>query len=123
MPTVMESAASWLGGQLKTLAGKPVFVDYGEVRISTTVSGGELKGWCARHQYDVMDSEGFATSLMSYDWQFIMTDLPEDIWKFANVTVISGTEKFEAMPLGNRPWHERLDTSGKLITIHTKQVS
>lgn len=119
----METAAAWLGGQLKELAGKAVSIDYGESRITETVDGDALKGWCSRQQYDVMDSEGFATSVMSYDWQFVLAELPEDLLKFANVAVNNGTERFEAMPIGSRPWFERLDTSGQLITIHTKQVN
>lgn len=113
----MESAAAWLGDQLKTLAGKAVTIDYGEVRVEN------ITGWCAQHTYDVMDAEGFATSLRSYDWQFKLADLPEDLLNFENVVVMDGFDKYEAMPLGNRPWHESLDTSGQLITIHTKQVN
>lgn len=123
MPNVMESAASWLGGQLKTLAGKAVSIDYGEVRITETVDGDPLKGWCARQQYDVTDNEGFATALISYDWQFVASELPEDFWKFAGVLITSGEEVYEAMPLANRKWFESLDTSGLLVTIHTKRVN
>lgn len=120
---MMESGAAWLAAKLKTSAGHVVTVDYGESRVTATPDGDDLTGWCSRQQYDVMDSEGFATSVMSYDWQFVLEDLPEDLLKFANVTITNGSEKFEAMPIGKRPWNERLDTSGQVVTIHTKQVS
>ena len=122
MPNVMETAAEWLGAELKTHAGSSVTIDYGQERVTTTPDDETLTGWCGRQQYDVMDSEGFATSVMSYDWQFLLADLPEEIVKFSNVRITKGEEIYEAVPIGNRPWNERLDTEGLLLTIHTKQV-
>lgn len=117
MPNVLQNAAAWLGAELKRLAARTVVIQYSDVQTD------ELTGWCSRQQYEVIDAEGFATSMLSYDWQFVVEDLPTDLLQFEGLLIVEGYDKYEAMPLGNRPWYEQLDSTGQIVTIHTKQVS
>lgn len=121
MPSVMQNAADWLGDQLKTLAGRTV------VFVQGPTESAELTGWCAQQDYDVMDEEGFATQVRAYDWQFKREDIPAGFTLRAGTvvkeTVGSTVSQYEAMPIGTRPAVENHDTSGQLVTLHTKQVA
>lgn len=85
-----------------------------------------VTAWHATVDYQVVDSEGFATSLQSIDWRFVAEDLP-DGFVFRPGAVIEETigdevRFFEAMPLGNQPCSEDADSSGVLIAVHTKRI-
>ena len=87
---------------------------------------GELQGWHDRQQYDLLDNEGFATSLHSWDWRFLASDLP-DSFEFREGGIIRETidgvhSLYEVMPLGDRKCWEPADSSGVQIVVHTKQV-
>jgi len=113
----MQNAAAWLGAQLKVAAERTVVLEYGDDQSE------ELSGWCARHQYDVMDNEGFATAVLAYDWQFLAADLPEGVFDYGRIVVVEGADKYESMPIGNQPWHEHHDNTGQMVTIHTKRIN
>jgi len=120
MPNVLQTGAAWLGSQLSSHA----------VRMITVIQGHRLldplSAWCSRQEYTIEDSEGFTTSLVSFDWQFVASDLPSD-FVFRDGAILKETlngivQKYEAMPLGTKGCCERLDDAGVLLTVHTKQV-
>jgi len=123
MPNVLTNGAAWLGGQLQAAAGVEVWY----VRRSNCVP---ITAWPTIHEYEVLDEDGIPTRVLSYDWAFVAAELvlggqpieprPGDLV----VETVDGLEcPFEAMPLGKKPCFERLDASGQLIVVHTKQVS
>lgn len=120
MPNPMQTAAAWLGDQLKDSAGIAVVIQQGD----TTLTG--ITGWVSKQEYVVVDSEGFSTSVTSHDWAFTASDLPSD-FEFMTGTVIRATINatemtYEALPMANKACVENLDSSGVLLTVHAKRV-
>ena len=120
MANVLQTGAAWLGSQLSTHAARTITIVQGQ-RLLDAVSS-----WCSRQEYTIEDSEGFTTSIVSFDWQFVASDLPSD-FTFRDGAILQETlngkvQKYEAMPLGTQGCCERLDDSGILLTVHTKQV-
>lgn len=120
MSNLLQNGAAWLGTQMKSAAGRTVKIRQGE-NIYDAVTA-----WHATVDYQVLDSEGFATSLQSIDWRFVAEDLP-DGFAFREGDIIEETvgddvRFFEAMPLGNQPCSEDADSSGVLLIVHTKRV-
>lgn len=121
MPNTMQSAAAWLGGQLKTHAGRVVSVRQG----ATTHTG--LTGWCGMHEHEVEDPGGFYTKAKFYDWEFVASDLPEG-FRFRSgdevLETVDGTvRRYEVLPVGAEPELEEMDSSGVLLKAHTKRVT
>lgn len=121
MPTMMESGAAWLGGQLKSAAGRTVSI----VRGGAEHTG--LTSWKSSHLLEIVDSEGFTTQVESWDWGFVASELPSG-FVFRNgdwiVETVAGVEqKFEALQIGARPCVEPADASGIVLKVHTKRVA
>lgn len=121
MPNLIQTAAAWLGAQLKESAGIAVTIQRGERCISG------ITGWVGKHDYFITDAEGFTTSITAHDWQLVSADIPGDFLFRPGVViraVVNSVEQvYEAMPLGKtKPCVEDLDTSGVLLTVHTNQV-
>ena len=124
MANILQDGAAWLGGKLTAHAGHSVSLEQG----SATLTG--LTASVAMHDYEVIDSSGMLTAVLSYDWTFVAADLVAaggsgfELRKGAVVieTVSGVTRRYEAMPLGSKPAAERLDPSGILLTLHTKKV-
>ena len=120
MTNLMQTAAAWLGSQLSVHAARSVVVIQGQRLLDA------IDAWCSRQSYEVTDSEGFATTAVSYDWQFVASDLPDD-FVFREGAIFQETlggvvRKYEAMPMASQPCYEDLDDSGVLLTVHTKRV-
>jgi hypothetical protein len=67
--------------------------------------------------------------VLSYDWTIVAADLvangaPLILRPGAIVTeTLNGVlEKYEAMTLGTEPCFQRADSSGILMTLHTKKI-
>lgn len=121
MTTLMQRGATWLGGKLKTSAGRSVTYRRGPLTSSA------ITGWVARNAYDEAGDEGLQTTVVSDDWSFIASELilnSETITPREGDQIIEGTTIYEVLPLQTRPCYERLDqtTNGLLLLIHTKRV-
>jgi hypothetical protein len=123
MAALLPDAATWLGEQLRKSAGSEITY----VRRDGCVA---LAAWPARHEYEVLDEDGIPTRVLSFDWTCLARDLVlgghplEPRAGDRLVEIDDGAELvFEVMPLGNKPCYERLDAGGRLLLIHTKQVS
>src|SRR3990172_7717189 len=119
MPNMLQTGAAWLGGQLKAHAGRTLSVQQGSTELQN------LTATVALHDHEVIDSEGFATSVSSYDWLFVVADLPAG-FEFRPGAVVTETldgrkQKYEAMPLGGGPCFEPADASSVLLMLHTKK--
>lgn len=118
MTNLMQNAATWLGGKLKTAAGRSVSIQQG----TTTLTG--LTAWMSLNTVDVIDGEGFMTRVDSADWSFAAADLGTlEIRPGAVITDVDTGDKYESMMLGNKPCTDGgTDTSGIILTVHTKKV-
>lgn len=122
MPNVLQLGAAWLGERMQALAGRMVTVRQGGVSTESITAWHELVG------YDVVDQDGFSTSVESFDWRFVAADLPTGfVFRDGALIVeeIAGglTNVFEVMPIGTKKCSEKADSSGVLLTVHSKQVS
>lgn len=118
----MQSAAAWLGAELKTHAGRVVSVRQG----ATTHTG--LTGWCGMHEHEVEDPGGFYTKAKSYDWEYVASDLPDGFRFRAGDEVIETVDgvvrRYEVLPLSAaEPEQEEMDSAGVLLKVHTKRVA
>lgn len=121
MGNMLEDGAAWLGEQLQAHAGRTVNIRQGKQTVSGIVATLAMK------EYKIAGVDGFETEVTSCDWTFVRADLDTAGLVFRTGAVIEETvagvlKKYEAMELGDRPAAEDLDTSGILITLHTKQV-
>jgi hypothetical protein len=121
MPNLLQRGATWHGEKMKTAAGRVVQVTQGENVHDATDAWHELQ------DYSVMDNEGFVTSVHSWDWRFMATDLPSG-FEFRDGDLIKETigdviSTYEVMPIGSEKCWKPADSSSIQITVHTKQVS
>ena len=124
MPTnFLQNGASWLGLQLQAHAGRTVRLEVGRDAVA------EITATLVQANYEVDDQRGFRTEAQSYDWTFTASDIGFHgitLRKGAIVVEVDGDgveHKYEAMPFGQRHAVEPLDSSGILLTLHTKKVS
>ena len=115
MPNLLQIGAAWLGGQLQSHAGRSVQIVQGSDTLSVI-------GTLAIQDYEYLSDSGFLTLVSSFDWTFTAGDLG-DVQLHKGARVMEGSDIFEVMPVANRPCVERLDSSGILLTVHTKKVS
>lgn len=124
MPNLMQSAATWLGSQLQTAAGRPGIYKRG------TSDSGSITGVVTDLTQEVANEEGFGTGTLVTGWQFTASELllndeqieprAGDRWE----ETLSGEDlAWEAMPPGpsRKVWEWR-DTSKVLIVVWCKQV-
>jgi hypothetical protein len=123
--TAIARAATGMAQSLQRLAGV----------LGVYVRGADesepLIGVPVQHEYEVIDDEtGLPTRVISYDWQFVKSELAlgvepitprkGDRWKPS----VEGTDEiYEVLPIGKRPCFERADSSGVLLIVHTKKVN
>ena len=124
MTNLLQDGATWLGGQLKDSAGRSVSIVQGSLRVSG------LTASVYQHEYPVLNREGFLTQVRAYDWTFTAADIVSGssvvaLRKGAVITeTLNGVEhKYEAMEVGDMPAVEDKDTSGILLTVHTRRIS
>lgn len=117
---LMESGAAWLGAQLKTAAGRTVEIHQG-AQVLSGITAAPVE-----RTYDVVSDDGILTSVTMTDWTIVAADL-------GGLTLREGAELhetlggedviWEVMPVGPREAVEYGDTSGALLTAHTKRVT
>lgn len=121
MANMLQRGAAWLGSQLQTHAGLTVSLSQG----ATTIEG--LTASRVHHEHDAIDNEGFITKVATWDWTIVAADLNGlEVRKGATITeVCSGvTRRYQVLPVGrDKPCVEPKDSSGILLTLHTKQVT
>lgn len=116
MPNMLQTSASWLGAQLQTHTGRPVVLNQASTELP-------LVATMALQEYDVVDEGGFPTKFRSSDWTIKAADLAGLVIRDgAEITDVESGEVYAALPIDKRPCCERLDSSGILLTVHTKQV-
>lgn len=124
MPTLMQRGATWLGGKLKTAAGRSVVYSRG-VHNSAAITG-----WVAKHEYEEIGDDGLTTSVVVDDWTFKATDVvvngaviePRD-GDVITETLNGITNEYTVLPLKDKKCFEWLDSSGLLLLIHTKRTT
>jgi hypothetical protein len=123
MTNILQDGAAWLGSQLKAHAGVSVTYTRGTDSASITATA-------TMQQYDVVDAEGFSTSVVSRDYLVHAADLvlagslivPRAGDQIAE-TIAGVACTFEVMPLGEKREFDPLDSDGLLLLIHTKKVA
>lgn len=121
MPNLLQTSAAWLGGKLQAHAGRTVRIKQGARRISNAMTA-----TVQNHDYEITDLQGLPSLVKSYDWTFVAGDLGDLNIRTGDVLteMVGSVEvQYEAMPIGKRPCVEDLDSSGVLLTVHTKKVS
>ena len=120
---LMQRGASFLGSKLQTAAGRTVTIRQ-QQRVSAPITG-----WVASHQYQEVGGDGSVTVVVIDDWTFVSSDVviggeqiePREGCEI--VETLDGFEnKYEVLPVQNRPCTEWLDTSGILLLVHSKRV-
>lgn len=124
MTTLIQRGASWLGERLKTAAGRSVTLTRG-VTVSSAITG-----WVASVEYEEVGDDGLTTSVRYDDWTFnadeVLLSAVQIVPRSGDVLTESlngSTIKYEVLPLQNRPEVEWLDSSGILMTVHTKRIA
>lgn len=115
MPNLMQRGAAFLGEKLKSAAGRSVTLTQGATTLAIT-------SWHARHEYEVVDEQGLPEKVASYDWSIVEEDLDGLVLR-PGATITDGSAVYEAMAIGTRQCVERLDSSGVLLTLHTRQIT
>jgi len=107
---------------MKSAAGRTVEVRQGE----NSYSG--LTAWHQLVNYEVVDNEGYGTSVQSWEWRFLVADLTSGFaFREGDLIVeINGDEtetQYQVLPVGGRPCVENADSSGLQLTVRTKRVT
>lgn len=119
MSNLMQRGAAKLGTVLQASAGRTVSIIQGGV----TLTG--ITGMVAEKEYEVLDNSGFLAKVISFDWSLVASEVDDINFRPGTriVETINGkTFTYEGMSVGKRPVEEWLDTSGVLLTIHTKRI-
>lgn len=123
MTTLLQRGATWLGERLQTSAGRTVKLTRGSVNTTDFV------GAVSRVAYDEIGDDGLTTSVMYDDWTIVADEIlladrsivPRD-GDVISETLNGATVRYEVLPLQSRPAVEWLDSSGLLLTVHTKRI-
>lgn len=121
---LLQNAAAWLGSKLQTAGGRLITYQ----RAGT--SSGTISGVCSKVEYDVLDqNEGVITTVAFDDWMFTASELKISgtvitprIGDQISETLNGNTITYEVLPIDKRPCFEFADSSGILLTVHTKRV-
>lgn len=123
MTNILQDGAAWLGGQLKDHAGTSITYQRGALSATLT-------GTATLHEYEVVDQDGFSTTVLSRDYIVHAADL---VLSGAEIAPRAGDQitetiggvacSFEVMPLGMKKEYEPVDRDGLLLLIHTKKVA
>lgn len=119
MPNLMQRGADWLGKRLKTSAGRTV-----TIRRRGTIVGTGITAWVAFQDYQIADESNIVTSTPVYDWTFAAADLAIDLRDGDRIAEdLDGVAtQYEVMPIASMQSVTPLDSSGRLILVHTKKV-
>jgi len=126
---VMQSAATWLGQKLQGPAGGRV-AGRSITYCRGPLASAEIIAWVAQRDYELSGDESFLTSVAFFDWSLFAAELiitGETLYPRAGDRIketLNGYDiTYELMPIDRRDCVERLDTSGILLLLHTKEVS
>ncbi len=120
MPNLLDTAATWLVGQLQEHAGRDVVYRRGALEIECT-------GIPGRSEFEVEDTSGATILVQSYDWSFATADLA-----FGGVALIpqrgdevvetdaDGVVRTYAILEANGVQAYRADPARSAIRVHTK---
>jgi hypothetical protein len=121
---LLQDGATWLGQQLKAVAG--VTVTY--TRGINAATG--LTGTVTMARYETVDSEGFGVVALSRDYVLHAADLVVGGTMIVpragdqiTETILGVAQTFEVMALGELRESEPLDTDGLMLLVHTKKVN
>lgn len=132
MTNLLQRGVTWLGGQLKSSCG--VTITYTRRTQSVT-----LTATAENHEYQIVDEEGFATSVVSRDYILHAAELiiggavirpragdliAETVAGLActfEVTPLSGVVRRTNAGLSEGEY-EPMDTDGTLLRVHTKKI-
>ena len=116
---MLDDSATWLAGQLQDNVGRAASYSRGQFTVSVT-------GTLAIRTHHVMDEDGFASAIQSYDWTFTAADLQltgSSVMPRPGDRITSGGVVYEAMPLKDGQAWEGVDAAGVMVTVHTKRVA
>lgn len=117
---MLDDSAAWIVAQLENHAGRTVTYTRGGIASDSFTATLSIR------THHVMDEEGFATAVQSYDWTVRASLL---VVSGATITprpgdrITFGDAVYEAMPLRDGQAWEAVDANGTLLTVHTKRVS
>jgi hypothetical protein len=117
---VLEEGTEWLAGELQAFASRAVTYRRGGL-VSSPIAAVP-----AQQMYEVIDEEGFATSVQYFDWSIPASDLilgAARIEPRPGDRIIDGNVAYDVLPVGKRPCAEPLDPAGILLLLHTRRVS
>jgi hypothetical protein len=122
MPNLLQRSATWHGGQMKSAAGRTV-----EVRQGESIQDG-LTAWHQLVNYEVVDNEGYGTSVQAWEWRFLVADLTDGFaFREGDLIVETNADQtathYQVLPVGGRPCVENADSSGLQLTVRTKRVT
>ena len=122
--SALTDAVAGFATALQGVAGETVTYS----RQSSQITG--LSGVPDNQDYEVVDAEGFASVIPSYDWLVTATDLvlsgsaivPRPGDRISGM--LNGVAMvFEVMPIGTKPACEPVDPDGLMLLVHSKRVS
>lgn len=119
MSNMLQSGAAWLGEQLKPVGGRTVAIRQGS-RVLTGIVATPVE-----QVYEITDDEGQPTSVVMTDWTIVAADLGGLALREGcelHETLHGEPTVWEAMPVGKLEAVHNFDTSGVLLTVHTKQI-
>lgn len=122
MTNLLQRGATWLGGKLKTVAGRSVTYRRGNRSVTITATPQE-------QQAEVQGVGGVNTVVSWYDWTITASDLVlagetveplegDEIAETLNgVTIV-----WEVMPVAKMKHFDWADSSGILLKVRTKRT-
>lgn len=123
MTTLVQNGVTWLGSKLKTAAGVSITYTRGSYSVTITAA-------CILNQYQIIDEEGFTTSVNSRDYLIHGAELILNGAAIApragdriSETIGGVVNTFEVVPLGQLREYEPMDSDSVLLKVHTKKVA
>jgi hypothetical protein len=120
MSNVLEEGTEWLAGELQAFASRAVTYRRGGL-VSSPIAAIP-----AQQMYEVIDEDGFATSVQYFDWSIPAVDLVlgnARIEPRQGDRIIDGNVAYDVLPVGKRPCVEPIDPAGILLLLHTRRVN
>jgi hypothetical protein len=117
---VLEEGTEWLASELQAFASRAVTYRRGGL-VSSPIAAVP-----AQQMYEVVDEDGFATSVQYFDWSIPAVDLvlgSARIEPRPGDRILDGSVSYDVLPVGKRPCVEPIDPAGILLLLHTRRVN
>lgn len=113
-------ATAFLGAALKGNTGRIV-----TIRRRGTIIGAGITASVAFHEYQLANEDGSVTVAPVYDWTFTTADLSVTLRDGDEISEVLNnvTCRYEVLPIGSSSSVTPADSSGVLVTVHTKKVA